>query len=55
MYPIPFRLMEASNDGVAFNFLCTNPSTLDTSLLYLTATINSQHMKVMIDTGANRS
>ncbi|CAF4424829.1 unnamed protein product, partial [Adineta steineri] len=32
-----------------------NPSTLNTSLLYLNVLINNQCMKAMIDTGANRT
>ena len=43
--------MEASINGAASTSLHNNPSTLDTSLLYLTALVNNQLMKVMLDTG----
>ncbi|CAM4989561.1 unnamed protein product, partial [Rotaria socialis] len=32
-----------------------NPSTLNTSLLYLNVLVNNKHMKAMIDTGPNRT
>lgn len=47
--------MEATVGGAASNTLYNNPSTFNTSLLYLTALVNNQRMKVMIDTGANRT
>ena len=47
--------MEASVDGVASKTLHDNPSTLNTSLLYLGVLINNKCMKAMIDTGANRT
>ena len=47
--------MEASVDGVASKTLHDNPSTLNTSLLYLDVLINNKYMKAMIDTGANRT
>ena len=52
VYPLPFQLMEASIDGVASTALHNNPSRLDASLLYLTALVNNQLMKVMLDTGS---
>ena len=47
--------MEASIDGVASGNLYANPSTLNTSLLYLDVLVNNKFMKAMIDTGANRT
>ncbi|CAF1454628.1 unnamed protein product [Adineta ricciae] len=47
--------MEASVDGVASRMLHSNPSTLNTSLLYLDVLVNNKQMKAMIDTGANRT
>ena len=47
--------MEASVDGVASAKLYSNPSTLNTSLLYLDVLVNNKRMKAMIDTGANRT
>lgn len=47
--------MEASVDGVASKDLYNNPSTLNTSLLYLNVFVNNKNMKAMIDTGANRT
>jgi hypothetical protein len=47
--------MEASIDGVASKTLHDNPSTLNTSLLYLNVLVNNKCMKAMIDTGANRT
>ena len=47
--------MEASVGGVASKKLYDNPSTLNTSLLYLDVLINNKCMKAMIDTGANRT
>lgn len=55
LYPLLFRVREASVDGVASSSLYTNPSTIDTPLLFLTAVVNNQFMKVMIDTGASKS
>ncbi|CAF1576005.1 unnamed protein product [Adineta ricciae] len=42
-------------DGVASRMLHSNPSTLNTSLLYLDVLVNNKRMKAMIDTGANRT
>jgi hypothetical protein len=47
--------MEASVDGVASKTLHDNPSTLNTSLLYLDVLVNNKCMKAMIDTGAKRT
>ena len=47
--------MEASVDGVASKNLYNNPSTLNTSMLFLSVPVNNKHMKAMIDTGANRT
>ena len=47
--------MEASVDGVASKKFYDNPSTLNTSLLYLDILVNNKCMKAMIDTGANRT
>ena len=47
--------MEASVDGVASRELYCNPSTLNSSLLYLDVFVNNKQMKVMIDTGASRT
>ena len=55
LYPFPFSIREASVGGVASSTLYNNPSTLNTSLLYLNAVVNNKCMKVMIDTGANRT
>ena len=55
LYPYPFRVREATIGGVASNNLYNNPSTPNTSLLYLNVLVNDKSMKVMIDTGANRS
>jgi transposase InsO family protein len=55
LYPFPFSIREASVDGVASGNLHINPSTLNTSLLYLNINVNSKCMKAMIDTGANRT
>ncbi|CAF4804800.1 unnamed protein product, partial [Rotaria sp. Silwood2] len=43
------------NDGVVSNSLYDNPSTFNTSLIYLNLIVNNKKMMVMIDTGANRS
>ncbi|CAF4815646.1 unnamed protein product, partial [Rotaria sp. Silwood2] len=51
----PFSIGEASVDGVASKNLHINPSTLNTSLLYLNVSVNNKCMKAMIDTGANRT
>ena len=54
--PIPFRVEEASLGGAASYPLNNNPSiTVEHSLLHLPATINNKKMKLMVDTGANRS
>jgi hypothetical protein len=55
LYPFPFSIGEASVDGVASKNLYFNPSTLNSSLLYLDVFVNNKRMKVMIDTGANRT
>ena len=41
--------------GVTSNTLYDNPSTFNTSLLYLNVFVNKNKMKVMLDTGANRT
>jgi hypothetical protein len=53
--PVPIEGREATIGGVASNNLYNNPSTPNTSLLYLNVFVNNKSMKVMIDTGANRS
>ena len=55
LYPSAFSLAEASVDGVASGKLYSNPSTLNTSLLYLDVFLNHKKVKAMIDTGANRT
>jgi hypothetical protein len=47
--------MEASVDGVASKNVPGNPSTLNTSLLYLDIVVHNRRIKAMIDTGANRT
>lgn len=47
--------MEVTVGGVASTQKINNPSTTNTSLLYLKVLVNNKQMRVMLDTGANRS
>ena len=55
LYPYPFRVKEVTTGGVASNALYDNPSTSNTSLLYLNVIVNDKKLKVMLATGASRT
>ncbi len=47
--------LSPTTPGTSASTLYNKPSTFSLSLLYLTAVVNDQLMKMMIDTGANRT